>query len=215
MFGEVYASPNIVILEGAMKTTFLLVLVLVFFDSSPSWPAGKSPGHEKLGYRDDDNDGQNDIFRDKDGDGINDVTGKPYRHRYPYSDSDGDGRNDIFRDADGNGINDLAEQDVVRMEGISHIVIDFDENGINDVTGKQYQRHMGQRGFFDENADGIRDTREGGSDGPPQEVENVKGNDTFQDEDGDGINDGRGFGRDKRDRGGNRFTRERRRERNP
>ena len=53
--------PRTVILEGAMKTTFLLVLVLVFFGSSPSWPAGKSPGHEKLGYRDDDNDGKNDL----------------------------------------------------------------------------------------------------------------------------------------------------------
>lgn len=198
-----------------MKTTFLLILVLVFFGSSPSWPAGKSPGYEKLGYRDDNNDGNNDLFRDNDGDGINDVTGKPYPHRYSYSDSDGDGRNDIFRDSDGNGINDLAEKDAARMEGIFHSVIDFDENGINDVTGKQYQRYMGQRGFFDENADGIRDTREVKSDGSLQDIEDVKGNDTFQDEDGDGINDGRGFGRDKRDRSGNGFNTGRRHEGKP
>ena len=157
-----------------MKTTFLLVLVLVFIGSSPSWAAGKSPRHEKLGYRDDDNDGKNDLFRDQDGDGINDVTGKPYRHRYLYNDSDGDGQNDNFRDADGNGINDLMEQDAVRMGGMSHFVIDFEENGINDVTGKQYQQHMGMRGFFDENGDGIRDTRKGEFDS--QFRSHIKGN---------------------------------------
>ena len=197
-----------------MRTTFLVFLALVFFTPHTSWSAGKSPENEELRYRDDDSDGINDLFRDANGDGINDVTGKPYRHNFMFRDENGDGINDEFKDADGDGVNDHFAGGKGERSGFSYNVIDFDANGINDVTGKQYQRQMKNRGFFDENGDGIRDTFEG-EDATSQFSEDVKNTDKFQDEDGDGINDGRGFGRDKRNIGGNRLTGARRGERNP
>ena len=179
-----------------------------------SWPAGKSPGYEKPEYQDNDGDGVNDLFRDADGDGVNDVTGKPYRHNYSYTDANGDGINDSFLDANGDGVNDLALNGQNGNDATSYYAIDFDSDGINDITGKYYQRRVGQNGFLDEDADGIRDTNEGSQNPPDKGQDAVSNNDTFEDEDGDGINDGRGFGRGQRNRVEG-LDRTRRGERNP
>ena len=179
-----------------MKKVCLITLVLLAAAPLLSMASGKSPGWEKLQYRDDDKDGKNDTFQDADGDGVNDVSGKPYRHHFQFIDADGDGINDVFSDSDGNGINDFPGKNKGEQEHAPLHVIDFDEDGFNDVTGKLYSSGRHGMRFLDEDGDGISDS--GLAETPPDGREQVNDMDTFKDEDGDGINDGRGFGRTER-----------------
>ncbi|MCD6308096.1 MAG: hypothetical protein J7M24_03770 [Candidatus Latescibacteria bacterium] len=200
-----------------MKRIMMFFLTVLFMGAA--FLSGASYGQEpkkewdKLGFRDENGDGVNDLFRDADGDGINDVTGKLYRHNFAFVDADKDGRNDLFRDADGDGENDLFRDfdgdginDAMHPikqagKGRSALerVIDFDGDGVNDVTGMRYSRLMRGRGFVDEDGDGFNDNaavKAGGR----HEIESGGEYDTFRDEDGDGINDGRGLGRHMRGR---------------
>jgi len=190
------------------------MLGLLLLAPRPSWSAGKTPRFEKLGYRDADNDGRNDLFRDANGDGINDINGKPYRHNFPFADADGDGKNDLFQDADGDGINDLYDRNRDKSMGNAPFAIDFDEDGVNDVTGKNYDIKMQKGRFIDEDGDGIRDTMTDRTKSMPPGQERVRKMDRFTDEDGDGINDGRGLGREMRDEGKQRQGMDKNRKRN-
>lgn len=190
-----------------MKKKCLIALIMLAAAPLLSVASGKSPGWEKLQYRDDDNDGKNDSFRDANGDGINDISGKPYRHHFRFIDADGDGINDNFRDSDGNGINDSPGKRKGKQDHVPLHVIDFDEDGFNDVTGKHYSSGRHGMRFLDEDGDGISDSGLAGN--PPDSRENIDNKDTFKDEDGDGINDGRGFGRNERVGGMQRRGRQR------
>lgn len=182
-----------------MKNILVLIAALLVWYGE-GYTQDKQPEIEKPAYKDDNDDGINDLFRDANGDGVNDVTGKAYRFNVPFVDANGDGVNDLFRDANGDGVNDLRNRrENGQNASENYQVLDADGDGINDVTGKEFASSEKGHVFIDEDGDGIDDAVRGENSG----VRGRMGDrmDRFVDEDGDGINDGRGFSQEKRMKG--------------